>query len=306
MQKFKYHILLHTIIFIWGFTGILGVLISLDAIAIVWSRVLIAFLSLLIFLVIFDKSAIKTKSKKNRWLIISTGIVVALHWVTFYHSIKLSTASLGILCLSTTTIHVSWLEPLIMKRRFSWFELVLSSVVVVGIYIVSEDFNTNEYWALFFGLTSALLAATFAVLNAKLVNDESSKTITLWEMGAATIFLSFFLIGDTTIINSVIQMNLSDLLWLLFLGIVCTSFAFLVTIEVVKYLGAFTVSLSINLEPVYTIFLAIIILNENKELGVKFYIGAGIIIFVVMLNAVIKYFKKYSVDSKLMKTANNS
>lgn len=306
MHKFKYHILLHTIIFIWGFTGILGVLISLDAISIVWSRVLIAFLSLFGFLILFDRKSIGVQSKRNRWFILLTGVIVALHWVTFYHSIKLSTASLGILCLSTTTIHVSWLEPLIMKRRFSFVELLLSSIVVIGIYIVSEDFNSNEYWALFYGLLSALLAATFAVFNAKLVNEEKSKTITLWEMGAATIFLSFFFINDVSLFHSVLSMSISDFLWLLFLGIVCTSFAFLVTIEVVKYLGAFTVSLSINLEPVYTIFLAIIILNENKELGAKFYIGAGIIIFVVLLNAVLKYFKKQSVESKLIKTANNS
>ena len=217
------------------------------------------------------------------------GIFVALHWITFYKSIQLSTASLGILCLSTTTLHVSWLDPIIMKRKFSCLEFLFGLLVIVGIYIVSSDFSAKDYEALIWGLSSALFAALFAVFNGKLVQTVSSPIITLYEMGIGLLFLTGILIFQGKFnIEALFTMTLSDFLWLLFLGLLCTSFAFLATIEVVKRLGAFTVSLSINLEPVYTILLAIVILNENELLGAKFYIGAVIIILVVLANGLVK------------------
>jgi drug/metabolite transporter (DMT)-like permease len=272
----------------WGFTGILGKLIHLDSYILVWHRVFIALMGLVIYLVI-KKTSIKIKSKKDLLTLCIVGIFVAMHWITFYKSIQLSTASLGILCLSTVTLHVSWLDPIIMKRKFSWLEFLFGLLVIVGIYIVSSDFSANDYEALIWGLSSALFAALFAVFNGKLVQTVSSPIITLYEMGIGLLFLTGILIfqGKFTT-EALFTMTLSDLLWLLFLGLLCTSFAFLATIEVVKRLGAFTVSLSINLEPVYTILLAIIILNENELLGTKFYIGAVIIILVVLANGLVK------------------
>ncbi len=288
MKFTKYHVLLHLIIFMWGFTGILGKLIHLDSYILVWHRVFIALMGLVIYLVI-KKTSIKIKSKKDLLTLCIVGIFVAMHWITFYKSIQLSTASLGILCLSTVTLHVSWLDPIIMKRKFSWLEFLFGLLVIVGIYIVSSDFSANDYEALIWGLSSALFAALFAVFNGKLVQTVSSPIITLYEMGIGLLFLTGILIfqGKFTT-EALFTMTLSDLLWLLFLGLLCTSFAFLATIEVVKRLGAFTVSLSINLEPVYTILLAIIILNENELLGTKFYIGAVIIILVVLANGLVK------------------
>ena len=287
ISRFKYQILLHLIIFMWGFTGILGKLIKLDAFYIVWHRVLIAFIALVIIMVAL-KIPLIIKNKVRLFQISIIGIIVGLHWLTFYLSIQLSTASLGILCLSTTTIHVAWLEPIVMKRKFSWVEMVLSLTVVFGIYFVSTDFSGNDYLALALGLTSALLAAIFAVFNAKFVKDTSPANISLYEMGAAVLFLSVVLLFQGRLNSELFQMTLSDLLWLLFLGVLCTSFAFLATIEVVKKLGAFTVSLSINLEPVYTIILAVIILKEHKLLNINFYIGSAVIVFIVLLNALLK------------------
>jgi drug/metabolite transporter (DMT)-like permease len=286
-QKFKYHILLHVIIFIWGFTGILGKLIHLEALHIVWWRVIIAFFGLWIAL-FFLKKELRVKSKKRLIQIALVGIFVSLHWITFYKAIQLSTASLGILCLSTATLHVVWLEPLVMKRKFSWLEFILGLIVVYGIYFVSSDFKANEYLALAYGLTSALCAALFSVFNAKLAQDTPSYQITFYEMLVGILFLSILLVLDGRLTVEVFDMRISDLLWLLFLGLVCTSFAFLVTIEIVKRLGAFTVSLSINLEPVYTILLAIVILNENEILGIDFYVGSLVIIAVVILNPILK------------------
>jgi len=290
-QKFKYHILLHGIIFIWGFTGILGKLIHLDAVLIVWHRVLIAAIALLIAL-IFLKKTLVVQSKTALVKMIGTGIIVALHWFTFYHSIQLSTASLGILCLSTTTIHVSWLEPLVMKRRFSWTEFFMGLIVIYGIYFVSKDFSGADFKALGYGLSSALFAALFSVFNGRLAQDSPAHQITFYELVSALCVLSGVLFVDNRLNLSVFTMERSDFLWLLFLGVVCTSFAFLATIEVVKRLGAFTVSLSINLEPVYTIGLAILILGEHELLNPSFYVGSAVIIVVILLNGLLRHFKQ--------------
>lgn len=289
--RYKYHILLHLIIFMWGFTGILGKLIHLEDFIIVWHRVLIASVALLIAL-IFLKKSIKLNNKKDLVKIAIVGVIVALHWMTFYRSIQLSTASLGILCLSTTTLHVTWIEPLVMKRKFSWIEFAMGLIVIYGIYFVSSDFDPAQYEALAYGLVSALCAALFSVFNARLAQDISSSTITLYELLTGFVFLSLVLASTEQLNASLFEMRTSDFLWLLFLGILCTSFAFLATIEVVKRLGAFTVSLSINLEPVYTILLAIAILNENEVLGSQFYVGSSIIVLVVLSNAVLKYYLK--------------
>lgn len=291
LARYKYHILLHLIIFMWGFTGILGKLIHLDAYYIVWHRVIIAAVSLGIALV-FMKKSLRVGSGKQLLRIVGVGVVVVLHWMTFYKSIQLSTASLGILCLSTTTLHVTWLEPIVMKRKFSVIEFLLGLIVIYGIYFVSSDFKASDYEALAYGLCSALCAAMFSVFNAKLAQDTPSYQITFYEMITAIVFLTIVLGAQGSLNADLFKMELSDILWLLFLGILCTSFAFLATIEVVKRLGAFTVSLSINLEPVYTILLAIVILNENEILGHQFYIGSVIIVMVVVANAIIKYYLK--------------
>jgi len=281
----------------WGFTGILGKLIHLDAYYIVWHRVLIALVALGIALV-FMRKPLKPASFKSFLKIAGVGLFVVLHWMTFYKAIQLSTASLGILCLSTATLHVTWLEPIIMKRKFSWIEFLLGTLVIYGIYFVSSDFDANDKEALIYGLFSALFAALFSVFNAKLAQDTPSYQITFYEMVSALVFLTIVLIFQGDLTTELFKMTMSDFLWLLFLGIMCTSFAFLATIEVVKRLGAFTVSLSINLEPVYTILLAIAILNEDEMLGPNFYIGSAVIVVVVIANAVIKYYLKAKATKK--------
>lgn len=275
----------------WGFTGILGKVIQLDAVVIVWHRVLIAMVALGIALLILKKP-IKLSSRKELLNLSGVGVIVALHWVTFYQSIQLSTASLGILCLSTTTLHVAWLEPLVMKRPFSWVEFALGLLVICGIYFVSRDFDASDMKALAYGLCSALFAALFSVFNGKLVQQTPAHQITLIEMVSAFMVISVYLLSIDRLNASLFTMRMADFLWLLFLGILCTSFAFLATIEVVKRLGAFTVSLSINLEPVYTIVLAIFILGEHELLNPSFYIGSVVIVLVIILNGLIRHYLK--------------
>ena len=287
----KHKTLLHLIILMWGFTGILGKLIHLEAFIIVWYRVVIAFVALGIGMLLLKKS-FQVKHTSELIKIGAVGVLVGLHWLTFYKAIQLSTASFGVLCLSTTALHVSWIEPIVMKRRTSWLEVVFGLIVVFGIYIVSADFDKNDSDALVYGLFSALFAAGFAVFNTKLAEKNTSSQISFYEMLSAAIFISIVLLFQGRLDFHVLKMTYSDFWWLLFLGVLCTSFAFLAMVEIMKALGAFTVSLSINLEPIYTFILAIFILNENEVLGFNFYAGSAIILLVVLTNAVIKSITK--------------
>lgn len=288
-NSYRYHFLLHFIIFLWGFTGIIGKLLHQTSFIIVWYRLLFAISALLVYMV-FRKVDFKI-GWKDSWKVIGVGIVVTLHWLTFYYAIEISTASLAILCLSTTTLHVTWLEPLVLGSKFRFRQLFMSILVIFGIIFVAKDFKGDEVIAVVIGLISALCAALFSVFNAKLSQEIPSVQLSLYELLVGLIGLSFFLFFKGT---SSIEFHLfpSDVFWLLFLGIVCTSFAFITTIEIVKRLGAFTVSLSINLEPVYTILLAIVLLGEHKLLNTSFYLGAIIIILVLVANGIISYLER--------------
>jgi drug/metabolite transporter (DMT)-like permease len=187
-----------------------------------------------------------------------------------------------------------------MKRKFSLLEFFFGLIVIYGIYFVSSGFDAKDYEALIYGLFSALFAALFSVFNAKLAEETPSHQITFYELIIAFVFLTIVLIIQGDFNAHLFEMRWSDFFWLIFLGVLCTSFAFLATIEVVKRLGAFTVSLSINLEPVYTIILAIVILNENEVLGIQFYIGSAIIVLVVIANALIKFYIKAHAKKKAL------
>jgi len=271
----------------WGFTGILGKLIELDALLIVWHRLWIAALALAVYMFL-SKKLILPKGKTLLYAVL-VGLVVALHWITFYTSIQLSTASLGILCLSTTTLHVTWLEPLIMGKKFSWIEFAMGLLVIGGIYFVAHDFKGEELKALGFGLLSALCAGIFSVSNGKLAHQTETPGLSLTELSTGFIALSLFFLNQGKWNLQLFEMTSSDFYWLLFLGVICTSFAFLATIDIVKRLGAFSVSLSINLEPIYTILLAIVLLKEHKLLETSFYWGAAMILMVVLANGIWKH-----------------
>jgi len=282
MSKIKAFLLLHGIVFLWGFTGILGKLLPQEAIIIVWYRVVIASLTLALFLRIKKTSF---QLQKHQILpVVAVGTVVALHWITFYYAIQKSTASLGILCLSTTTMHVVWLEPLLLKTPFHGRKLVFSLLVVLGVAFIARDFKGQLLVALQLGLFSALLAGVFSVSNAKLSQTIPSTLLSFYELATGGIIVSLVLLVSNKPLQA-FALSLTDGLWLLFLGIGCTSFAFVAAIYLVKLLGAYTVSLTINLEPVYTICLAAILLGEHQILSLEFYVGAAVIVAVLLLNA---------------------
>lgn len=300
-QRLKYQIVLHIIIFIWGFTAILGKWIEANAFVLVWYRVLIAFVSLFVLLLLLKRKW-RIINRKDLYKTLGVGVLVALHWLTFYLSIKLSTASLAIICLATTTIHVAWLEPIVMKRRALRSEFIISIVIIGGIILITNQGSQEGlFLGIAFGLVAAILAAFFSVFNAKLIQTVSASKITLYEMFSATITMTVFLFfyGELTLENLAISSN--DFYLLLFLGIVCTSIAFLITVEIQKLLGAFTVTLSINMEPVYTLGLAALLLNEHQKISIYFYVGALVIVLAVFGNAILK-----SHQSKLLKKDSHS
>jgi drug/metabolite transporter (DMT)-like permease len=176
-----------------------------------------------------------------------------------------------------------------MGKRFSWIEFTMGLLVIGGIYFVAHDFKGEELKALGFGLISALCAGIFSVANGKLAQQTDTASLSFTELSTGFVALSLFFIYQGKMSLQLFKMASSDFYWLLFLGILCTSFAFLATIEIVKRLGAFSVSLSINLEPIYTIILAIVLLKEHKILQTSFYWGAAMILTVVLANGIWKH-----------------
>ena len=247
MPRLKEFLLLHGIIFLWGFTGIIGKLLHQESFIIVWYRVFIASLGLLAYLW-FTKSSFSVK-RTHILPVVLVGIVVALHWITFYYAIQISTASLGILCLATTTVHVVWLEPLIMKTAFQWKKLFFSLMVVAGVAFIARDFKGDVLLATGIGLLSALLAGIFSVSNAKLSQTIPAPILSFYELTTGWVGISLYLL-ITQVPAKMFYLSWSDLWWLLFLGLVCTSFAFIVAINLVKKLGAYTVSLTQRFTPI--------------------------------------------------------
>jgi drug/metabolite transporter (DMT)-like permease len=286
-KKIQYTIIIHLVVIIWGYTGIMGKAITLPATEMVWWRLGIAVISLGLLFPLIQKKL--TKISLDLWIkTLFVGVLVGLHWITFFHSIKLSSISLGIICLSTTTLHVSWLEPLIKKTKFNVLDLVLSIVVFGGMFLISTQ-QTGNIVAISVGLLSAFLAALFSVSNAVLVEKMPAPQLTLIELSSGFLVLSLFIIFQGDMNVALFSKIDADLFWkLLFLGVVCTSIAFILAVNATKYLGAFTVSLTINLEPVYTIILALIIYPGSEKMDPLFYIGSAIIVSAVVTNGIIK------------------
>ncbi len=289
LENLKHYLLMHMVVLAFGFTGILGKLIQLDFYQIVFFRMLIAGVSLFLFLKI-TRRKFQIKNRKTLLKIIGVGLIVVLHWLTFFKAIQVSTASIAVLCMATTALHVSWLEPLIMRRKFSALEFSLGILVIIGVVVVTNNAGVSQLNGLLWGLFSALLSALFAVFNAYLnkVEKVSSASLTLYEMftGSIILLLGLGIFGKMNI--DFFKMTFSDFSWLLFLGIFCTSLAFMVMIDVINKIGAYTATLTVNLEPIYSIVLAVFILSENEILGPKFYIGSFFIVLIVFANPLLK------------------
>jgi drug/metabolite transporter (DMT)-like permease len=277
----KAFIQLHIAVLFAGFTAILGRLIDLNEGMLVLYRMLLSALTLAIIL-FFRKELIRI-SFKNILMLFGIGAIIALHWVTFYGSIKYSNVSVSVTCLSAIGFFTSFLEPLITRRKLDTTEVLLGLLAIAGIYLIF-NFYPEYKTGIIFGILSALLACLFSIFNKKILRNFSSQIVTLYEMAGGFIALCFILPFYFRFFPPEYFLpTLSDWMWLLVLAWICTVFAFILSLNALKKISAFTVNLSYNLEPVYSIILAFIIFNENKFLGTGFYLGFSLILLAIIL-----------------------
>jgi drug/metabolite transporter (DMT)-like permease len=286
MEKYTKDLLhLHVIVFIYGFTAILGRLISLDAAQLVWYRMLIAFIALGGMLIIYRTPA--RLPFKSIIKLIGVGFIVALHWVTFFHAIKISTISVALGCLATTTLFTSFLEPAIIKRALSKLEVIVGLIIIIGLYTIFQ-FEPDHLAGIVTGIVSAFLAALFTVLNKRFIRVYHPTTISFYEMAGGFIAITVFLWGNNSFSSGLATPSHWDWFYLLLLGIVCTAYAYMASVKVMQTLSAYTVVLTINLEPVYGILMAFLFFGESERMSVGFYVGTVIILGAVLLFPVLR------------------
>ena len=290
MKAYKNHLLLHFVILLWGFTGILGKLISLPSTSIVWYRMFIAVVSLLVFY-LYKPFQLKLSSKEYAKLF-GTGAIVAIHWIMFFEAIKVSNVSVALTTLASTTLFTSILEPIFFKKRFVFYEFLFGAIIILGLFLIF-NFESQYTLGILFALISALGAAMFTVLNGTFISEGTpARSITFYEMlgGLVGITVYKIILGGFTSAEMISQPShwISDSIYILILGIICTAFAFAVSVNVMKELSPFTVSISINMEPIYSILLALMIFGESEKMTSGFYIGAVLILSTIFGNALLK------------------
>ena len=272
-------VILHFTVFIWGFTGILGALISIPAVDLVWYRVLIASLSLFLYFK-FNKTAFKVSGKTFLQLIF-TGALVGGHWILFFASIKLSTVAVTLVCLSSITLFTAIFEPIINKKKISKLEIFAGSLIIIGIILVFK-FETQYTKGIVFGLISAVFASLFAIINSRQVRKYEAPVIAFYELSGAFVWISIYLFFTNGFNNTLLLKN-ADIGYLLVLGTICTSLAYVAGVSVMRELSAFRVALITNLEPVYGILLAFVFFGDMNKMTTGFWAGALIILSTIFL-----------------------
>ncbi len=272
---------LHFIVIILGFSAILGKLISIDAVGLVLFRTLIAIISMILFSAFIRKSSMYNRSAliAGSWI----GFLLAAHWITFFHAIKVSNVSVTLGCLGTSTLFAALLEPLTDRKKISPAEVFAGIVIIAGIYMIFR-FEFRYVEGIIFSVISSFLAASFSVFNKHLAKKHDFRAVALSELSvacAATCIFAMVFIGSP--VQYWIMMNSNDIWWLLLLGSIGTAYAYTATISVIEKLNAYAVILAINLEPVYGILLARWIFGETEHMTGGFYAGAGIILLTVLL-----------------------
>jgi drug/metabolite transporter (DMT)-like permease len=275
---------LHAAIFLAGFTGVLGRLITINEGLLVWYRMF--FSAVFLLALSFFSKKIKFLPWRQALPLIGIGAIVALHWVFFYGSVKYANVSVSLVCFSTMGFFSAFLDPLISKRKMDLVEILLGLMVMFGVYLIFH-FDQAYRWGIFYGIVSSILAAIFTIINKKYVDKHDAQTITFYELGGGWLSLNFVLPFYLQIVDfSSYFPSLSDFLWLLVLSLFCTVLAFNLSIKALKKISPFTVNLSYNLEPVYGILLAFVIYKEHLELGLSFYAGLFVIFLTVVIQSI--------------------
>lgn len=290
-STFKDYLLLHFIVLIWGVTSILGLLISLPSLELVFYRTLLAAIGVAVLMGIRKESL--RVAPMDLLKIAGVGVLISLHWIFFFWSAKVSTASVCLAGMATTSLWTSFLDPLINRKRIKPFEVALGLLVISGLLVIFQF--ENGYWlGLFMALAAAFLSALFSILNGRLTFRYSPYQITFYEMAAASLVALLFLPLYSYIDGTAIQWTWKglDWFWILILAGICTVYAFSVSVELMKRLSVFSINLTINLEPVYGILLAVLIFGEKEKMTQQFYLGTGIIFISVLIYPVLNYWQK--------------
>jgi drug/metabolite transporter (DMT)-like permease len=285
--KFKNQLHLHLLVFIAGFTAILGELISLEATPLVWYRMVMASFLMYLFIV-FKKIKLKV-SKSDLIKFFTAGILIALHWITFFASIKAANISIALAMFSTGAFFASLIEPIFFKRKIIPYEIIFGLLVIVGVFIVVQT-ELRFLSGIVLGITSALFSTLFAVLNGTFVERHNATVISFYEFIGGVLCMSLFLtFSDHGFSSSFFEISLSDLFYLAILASVCTAYAFIASVHVMRHISPYSVVLTYNLEPIYGIVLAVLIFPESEVMDYPFYCGAALIIVTVLMNAILKH-----------------
>lgn len=287
-DNLKSYLNLHLIVFIWGFTAILGALITIDADNLVWYRMLIAMIFLGGFIA-FKKQSFQVPIKEL-FKLIFVGLLIALHWIFFFKAIHVSNVSITLSIFSLGAFFASLLEPLFYGRKVLWYEVLFGLIIIAGLGLILQveiKYLTGVYYA----LAAIILGVLFTLMNGKLISDHEPSVITFYEFGAGVFFITIYFLFQGKFTVDFFQMSLNNWVLLLILASICTAYAFTASVKVMQRLTPYTVMLTTNLEPVYGIVLAYFILGGKEKMSVEFYIGAVIIIITVILNGVFKHYQ---------------
>lgn len=288
-DKLKSYLNLHLIVFIWGFTAILGALITITADALVWYRMFFASIFLSLF-IIFKKKSFRIPIKSFLKLIF-VGLLIALHWIFFFKAIHVSNVSITLSVFSLGAFFASILEPLFYGRKVLWYEVFFGLIIIAGLGLIMKV-EVNYLDGMLYALAAILLGVLFTLMNGKLIANHDPSVISFYEFLAGVFFISIYFLIQNKFSLDFFVLTLNNWVLILILASVCTAYAFTASVKVMQKLTPYTVMLTTNLEPVYGIILAYFILGGKEKMSFEFYIGAIIIVITVILNGVIKHYKK--------------
>ncbi|MCV9386722.1 DMT family transporter [Reichenbachiella ulvae] len=293
---------LHLIVLIWGATAILGKLISISPYGVVLFRTTIAAFG--IFCIIWFQKIDYRLPRKEIAKIAGTGILIGLHWITFFLAARLSNISICLAGIATTSLWTSFIDPLVNKRRIKFYEPVLGMLSVVGIILVFNA-SFDQFLGLSVAILSAILASTFTVINGRLIATKNHYTISMYEMMGAAVITALIIPVVMVLDGSDLSMHVGiqewDWAYISFLSLVCTVFAYSLGVKLMKQLTAFSINLTINLEPVYGILMALLIFKEDEHMDSGFYVGTAIIIVSVLLYPLVRRWARHrNMDSEVL------
>ena len=280
------YLLLHFIVFIWGWTAVLGKIITVPAIKLVWIRVFIAIFGMLVY-VLYKKSSLRI-SRNSLLQFLGVGLIVGVHWVCFYGAVKESNVSVTLACFSTGTLFTAFIEPFFFKRRIVWYELLFGLVVIAALFMIF-NVETKYKLGMLLGVGAALTSSFMAVLNGLLIKKgHDAGVMSLYEMIGCSACLTVFLFATEPIDGTLLNISSMNWIYICILAICCTTVPFIIGVQILKNISPYTVSLTLNLETIYGILFAYFIFRDSEVMSITFYVGAAIILSTIFANAALK------------------